>query len=381
MKILKYIGAGILGMTIGLLIAISGILLFTDTTLSEFLHKLVSTHILELIGAVIVGVVALFFAIAVLIPVHEAGHLIFGLMSGYKFVSFRIFKYTFIKENGKISIKKFAIAGTGGQCLLTPPDRPLSEIPTVMYNLGGVIANIIVLVAMLPLLWMDINPFFREFVMIFILIDAIIILMNGIPMKINGIGNDGHNTIELLRSPLSKQGLIYQLRSNALIQNGVRPKDMPTEWFNVPESIDYTNAMEVAIPMMAASRLIDEMRFEEALDAFERLYGERDKIIPLYVNEIACETAYLQLVTGKTADAEAILDEKLRQYIATYRKFMSSKERLHFAITLYIDKDPAKAKEIFDNLNSRRDDYLLRGEVISDLALMQQNLSTHAFKA
>lgn len=135
--------------------------------------------------------------------------------------------------------------------------------------------------------------------------------------------------------------------------------------------------MEVAMPMMAASRLIDEMRFEEALEAFERLYEKRDKIIPLYVNEIACETAYLLLVTGRTAEAETILDKNLRQYIETYRKFMSSKERLHFAITLYLDKDTGKAIEIFENLKSRRNDYLLRGEVISDIAIMEQNLSNH----
>lgn len=377
MKILKFIGAAILGMTIGLLIAIPCILLFTDTTLQEFLNKLISTNIVELIGAVAVGIAALFVAIAILIPAHEAGHLIFGLLSGYKFVSFRIFNYTFIKENDKIRIKKFAIAGTGGQCLLTPPERPFNEVPTVLYNLGGIIANFVVLVALLPVLWMDIHPYLREFVLIIILIDAIIMLMNGVPMKINGVGNDGHNTIELLKSPESKRGLIYQLRSNALIQNGVRPKDMPEELFTVPENIDYTNAMEVAMPMMAASRLIDEMRFEEALDAFEQLYEKRDKIIPLYVNEIACETAYLQLVTGRTAEAETILDKNLRQYIETYRKFMSSKERLHFAITLYLDKDTGKAIEIFENLKSRRNDYLLRGEVISDIAIMEQNLSNH----
>lgn len=374
MKLLKLIGGVILGIAIGFLIAIPCILLFTDTTLSEFINKLISTNIVELIGAVAVGIAALFFAIAILIPIHEAGHLIFGLLSGYKFVSFRIFNYTFIKENGKIHIKKFSIAGTGGQCLLTPPDRPFNEIPTVLYNLGGVIANFVVLILLLPVLWTDINPYWREFVLIIILIDAIIMFMNGIPMKINGVGNDGKNTIELLKSPASKRGLIYQLRTNALIQNGVRPMDMPAEWFAIPEDIDYTNAMEVAVPIMAASRLIDEMRFEEALEAFQGLYEKKDEIIPLYVNEIACELVYLQLVTGKTADAEAILDKDLRQYIETYRKFMSSKERLHFAITLYLDKDIDKATEIFENLKSRRNDYLLQGEVISDLALMEQNL-------
>ena len=33
--------------------------------------------------------------------VHEAGHLVFGLLSGYKFISFRVFDFKIIKdENG-----------------------------------------------------------------------------------------------------------------------------------------------------------------------------------------------------------------------------------------------------------------------------------------
>ena len=57
------------------------------------------------------------------IIIHESGHLVTGLRSGYEFISFRIGSITFIKENGKLSRKKFNIAGTGGQCLMMPP-RP-----------------------------------------------------------------------------------------------------------------------------------------------------------------------------------------------------------------------------------------------------------------
>ena len=38
--------------------------------------------------------------------IHEAGHLIFGLLSGYKFSSFRIASLIFVKENDQLKIKK-----------------------------------------------------------------------------------------------------------------------------------------------------------------------------------------------------------------------------------------------------------------------------------
>ncbi|MDE6145561.1 MAG: hypothetical protein K2O38_00065 [Muribaculaceae bacterium] len=372
--LLKVIGSLLIGFALGLLIAIAGIAIFTDDTVAGFFDIFASTGIMELGVAFLVGVGALCVAIATLIPLHEAGHLVGGLLGGYKFVSFRIFNYTIIRTDNRLRIKKFAIAGTGGQCLLSPPDRPIEKIPTALYNLGGVLANILTLVLLLPIMWLPINPFISEAVLIFLLTNAIIILMNGIPLKLGGIGNDGHNMIEILRNPAAKSGMIAQLRANALIQNGMRPKDMPDDLFAVPEHINYKNALEISMPMMAASRLIDEMRFDEALEAFEKLYAVRSEIMPLYVKEIACELAYLRLVVGQTQKAEALLDKELRQYAESYRRFMSSKERLLFAIALYLDGNREKAVEIYDNLNARRNNYLLRGEVMSDLALMDANL-------
>lgn len=151
MGILKFFIKIVLGLLIGvvagLLIAAIGITCFSDTTLSEFLSKLASTSFPVAMVAAGFGILIFVLSIAILIPLHEAGHLVCGLLSGYKFVSFRIFNLTFIKSDGKIKIKRYSIAGTGGQCLLTPPDLPIERIPTGWYNFGGVLFNIIAVIA------------------------------------------------------------------------------------------------------------------------------------------------------------------------------------------------------------------------------------------
>lgn len=53
---------------------------------------------------------------------------------------------------------------------------------------------------------------------------------------------------------------------------------------------------------------------------------------------------------------------------------MSSKERILCAIALYLENDTQKAHEICDNLRKRQNDYLLQGEVKSDLAIMADML-------
>lgn len=374
-NILKIIGGLLIGGLIGLLIGGLIVVVFTDTTWTEYIEKYYSLDISEGILVFLVAVSSMIVSFMILVPIHELGHLICGLLTGYKFVSFRIFNYTIIKIDGKIRIKKFAVAGTGGQCLLTPPDLPLNQIPTGWYNFGGVLANIIVLAIVLPFFMLDLNPFVAEALGVFAAVDAIMLLLNGIPMMANGVGNDGYNMKLLKKNLRSKQGIVNQLRANALIQNGMRPKDMPEEFFEDPKDIDYRNALEVSIPLMYSSRLVDEMKYAEALECIESLYAHKDEIMPLYVKEIACELAFLYLRSGETEKAEALLDKDLRKYVETYRKMMSSKERLLCAMAFYLDKDEQQAREIYSNLKSRKDEYLLQGEVLSDLALMEDMLT------
>lgn len=372
--ILKMVVGLLIGGLIGLLIGGLIVLLFTDTTWSEYIQKYYSLDISEGIAAFLVAFASIIVSFAIIVPVHELGHLICGLLSGYKFVSFRIFNWTFIKENEKIRVKKFAIAGTGGQCLLTPPDVPLEKIPIVLYNFGGVLANIILLLIAIPFFFLDLNPFVSEALAVFVATDVIMILLNGIPMQAGGVGNDGYNIKLLKKNFLSKQGIVNQLRANALIQNGIRPKDMPDELFSNPEEIDYKNALEVSIPLMYASRLIDRMEYEEALSTIETLYSHKDQIMPLYAKEIACELAFLYLRTGKIEEANRLLDKDLLKYIEKYRKMMSSKERLMVAKTLYLDNDKTTAQGLYEQFKSMKDKYLLQGEVRSDLALIEDML-------
>lgn len=62
------------------------------------------------------------------IIIHEFVHLIFDLVSGYKFNSFRIFNYMIVKDNDKLVFKKYSVTG---------------RIPYVLYDLGGSILNFI----------------------------------------------------------------------------------------------------------------------------------------------------------------------------------------------------------------------------------------------
>ena len=376
-KVFKLAGGFMVGACIGF-VGIIGVRVLVLGDSFDGLHsKFAETGMLETVGVSLLAILILLFSIFLQVLLHEGGHLVCGLATGYRFVSLRIFNLTFIRKDGKLCIKRFSLTGTGGQCLLTPPERTLEDIPTTLYNLGGVLTNLLTaILAFLPLLTVDGLPYLLKFFLLMLsLIGILLAGMNGIPMKMGGIGNDADNMRLLLKDSKSKQALVTQLRINALAQEGMRPKDMPAEWFSQTEDINYKDALQVTIALMSASRLLDCEKWEAAYNAFEKIMSHRHEVIGLLIKENACELLFTALVTKRTARAEELYTDELDTYIRQYKDVTSSKQRLLCALALYRDKDTAKAKEIYEATCQRKNKYLMQGEVHSDIALMKSILT------
>ena len=189
---------------------------------------------LSLVGLFLGMYVALFFHMLI----HEAGHLVFGLLTGYKFSSFRIFSFMWMKEDGKMKLKRLSLAGTGGQCLMSPPDRKDGKIPLVLYNLGGSFINIIIgaLFLVVYLLCSD-SPFLSPLLLIFAVVGFITAMMNGIPMRMGTVDNDGYNAFALSKNKEAVEAFWVQLKVAEQSAKGVRIKDMPSAWFLYPPCI------------------------------------------------------------------------------------------------------------------------------------------------
>lgn len=372
-KVLKLTASFAIGAAIGIAGVCIGIYIASGKPIGSTLEKIADINI----GMILAIFAFLLLAIFLHVILHEGGHLVCGLATGYKFVSFRILNLTLIRQNGKLRVKRFGIAGTGGQCLLTPPDRPLQDIPTVLYNLGGVLANLLTsAIALVLLLATDDMPRLVDIFLIMFSVSGIFIaLMNGIPMKMGGIGNDADNMRLLLKDKQSKQALVIQLRVNALVQEGVRPKDMPQEWFRQEET-DYKDALQATVRLMAATLPLDREEWETAHNELEEVLTHKKELLGLLVREAECELLFTSLVTGRSQRAEALYTKELEEYIRQYKKVMSSKQRQLCALALYREKDVAKAKEIYETVRRQREKYLMQGEVESDIALMKSILTT-----
>lgn len=290
---------------------------------------------------------AIYIATYVQTVVHEAGHLAFGLMTGYRFSSFRIGSMMWLKENGRMVRKRFSLAGTGGQCLMAPPE-PDGEgmIPVVLYNLGGSIMNLIFGAVCMGLraLW-SAAPAWNAFWTIMALVGLGTALVNGVPMRLGTVDNDGYNALMLRRNGQAVRAFRLQMKMNDMIARGVRPKDMPEEWFMMPEDADMRNSMVAAVAVMACSRLMDAHRFEEAEEQMRRILAMESGIIGVHRAQLVCERAYCELIGQCRRDEIIGMLDKGQRKMMKAMKSLPSVARLEYAAALLLDGDEDKAEQ------------------------------------
>ncbi len=284
---------------------------------------------------------AMYISMFLQIIIHEGGHLVFGLLTGYKFVSFRIGSITLIKINGKLKLKKFSMAGTGGQCLLSPPEMKNGKIPYVLYNLGGSILN---LISALVFTVLGVALKNIEVVNIICFMMAIIgvafALMNGIPMRLGAVDNDGYNTLSMSKDSKALRSLWIQMKASENTANGVRLKDMPAEWFILPEKEDMKNSMTAVLGVFACNRLLDELKLDEAEELIKEILSSENAAVDVYKNLLKCDLAFCEMVkeVPDTETVESILDKPLKNFMKSMKNYPSVL-RTEYTYTLLIKKD------------------------------------------
>jgi len=323
--------------------------------------------------AVTVGAVVAYVVHAI---AHEAGHLLAGLLTGYRFVSFRIFNWTLIRRDGRLVWRKFALSGTGGQCLMAPPDKPASQVNTLWYNMGGVLANALLATLAVVLCFATSLPaVVKAVLMITAVVGYAMALMNGIPLHFSGISNDGYNLLFLDRSPRDKQLLCNLLQANALMQEGTQPDQLPAAMFNDDAPVDWSDVIQANWQAVVVTRMMAQHRWDDALQRINQGLAE-PKLLPLLSTELQLEKVYILLQMGRIDEARNLYSNDLQDYVAKFKRTQSSKQRIHFAATLLLDNRPDDALTILNTLQSNRDTYISTGEVTMDLALMTHLLNS-----
>ncbi len=285
------------------------------------------------------------FILAVLI--HELGHLFFGLLSGYKFTSFKfLFIKIFKKDKLKIVFEKFYLA-MPGQCLMKPTNKKY-----FLYNLGGLIFTYILSVFLLLLFLFGENMYLIQLFYGAFVINTFLGVINSIYTK-QGI-NDMSNIIRCRNNPDFLEGVLYQLDiiASITIDKKFKSKYNPK---------DYVGGLysDISIWRIKYYKAYFEKNSND-MNHYYNLIKRNYKKVQIAVIRLMCLTLLLnhELIIEQNI---SLIDRRLKNTSKTdmhiYKKFKGEYKLLQFYQAV-VNKENFDINEL-DYLTSNRKDDLL----------------------
>ena len=336
-------------------------------------------RIAEILAGLAWMILCLYAAAFLQTIVHEGGHLVCGLLTGYKFSSFRVGKVILVKKKDGIKRGRYSLMGTGGQCLLAPPDLVNGSMPYLLYNLGGSLFNLLSAAASLVICFAaDGHGYLQILFMALAVVGVFLALMNAVPMRLGGINNDGYNALHLGKDKEAVRCLWLQLKINEQFTLGVCLKDMPQEWFEpVPEAL-WDNALCVATGVFAAGRNIDRQDFSAALKIGERLLEHASGLIGIQRSMLEAEMIFCRLMLyGPGEELSREYEKTGIQEFLKRSSSMPSVLRIQYAYDLIQNQDREAAqkwKRLFEKVEKN---YPFDGDIASERELMAYIYGLH----
>ena len=286
------------------------------------------------------------FCVSVIL--HELGHLIFGRLSGYKFVSFRLLKWQWARDvSGQTKlIKGTGLGGTLGQCLMEPCDDE-KDFRFILYNLGGGIVNLITGAIFLALFIFVDNKFIQASSYGISIAAFVLGITNLIPLKKGLVPNDGANVKEARKSDDAKHGLYLLLKSNADMSKGKLLSAYDENIFMVSENADINNYFAANNILLHSAQLEEQESYNESYSELQRLnlsalppYYRYNVILTLMFHELV----YFNDIEKARERIENLAKDKLFHKLLTmvhpsFIPFNAAKIGL-------LDNDTAKAREL-----------------------------------
>lgn len=325
---------------------------------------------LRFLGYVLLFVM-IWIAYVLQIVIHEVGHLIFGLFSGYRFASFRVGKWMLLRKNGKLTVKRYFLAGTGGQCLMIPPERKDGNVPVVWFFLGGSILNFLFGVASLALaIWVNVSVWVTLFLWLNTAFAFLYALLNGIPMRTNLIANDGANAVALKKDTLAASEFCRHLLINAKSTEGMRLKDMPDEWFAFPTDEQLKNNAFAEGAVFFCNRLMDEGDFARAEERIKYLLDADSAMVGVHRKLLICDLMFCELIGERRSEILGELYTKEQYNFMRSMKEFPSVIRTEYAYAKLYLHDRSKMQLLRDAFEKCAKTYPNEGDIHSERELM-----------
>ena len=306
--------------------------------------------------------------------IHITGRLLSGWLVGYRLGRLQIFNLEWF-QSGQIRFKWHRGLNLHCSCNMIPSGEETNKYAVIFHLLGGVIFSgfvsgvlLIVSSEFVAMRFFSTATYFISMVCLLFGITDII------PMEMKNGKNIGCCVLDIMHHPKAARASLIAQKIFESYMKGVRIKDMPADWFEIPSNLEMENFYLLHIGTMTCYRMMDEQQFEQADHLIARLL--QAKCLPashrraLTGNRIFCEL----IGENRSEVVAALMTPKMEKQLKKAVQFDSDALKVLHAYALLHERDPLAAGEFKAALEKRAQTYYSASAV-------QENLEQMAYAA
>lgn len=255
-------------------------------------------------------IISVFAGYYITIILHEVGHLIFGLLTGYHVLSFRVGQMVIVKQHG-IHICRQKGHPSAGQCLLLPPSGDGNQYFFMLF--GGILFNfffgtIFVCLAFVPAFSFLLSVFW----LILGVVNIVAAVMNSFPRKRSRIENDGLCIKNLYKNQCALQCYRKQMQMVPELLDGTTYGEMKESLFEIEDTFpdqrtnkqvlktepedDLRNDIIASMYLYQYYRHIELGEYEQAFDKIRLLIRQKAFLNDGLAAEIEAEECFCRKI-------------------------------------------------------------------------------------
>lgn len=307
---------------------------------------------------------AYYLSLACALIVHEFGHLIFGLLTGYTFAAIGFGHHLFLRRDGRVRRFVYKLPGALGFCAMEVPDMKDGSFPFALYLSGGALCNAFLALVCIFAFAFGIGSgvlFFPHAFLLPAFVNAYFAIVSILPIKTKLLNTDGKQLFDLLKHKNMRKSFWACEKISAAQYRGVKFEDIPSEWFNETDDTQSVYAASIRAVRLLALAETDEPK--EVCALIENELSENHALSGTAKGLLTCMRIYYES-TGERDDGT--LKKLITQTQIDFMKRMKntpSAIQSEYAYTLLVEKDVREASRIKARLEKISKKYPFPAEI------------------
>ncbi len=277
------------------------------------------------------------------ILVHEFGHLLCGLITGYQLISFRVLNMSICKNEDSLKLTLCKFHNSDGQCLMCPPDYKESKSPFFLYMIGGSLFDFAMFLIFFQLSQsLSLSYEIRMLLLVLAHIEFLGFIINIIPHRFNGVISDGLTVLLMLKDKNAVRCWYQHAHLYFELLNGKTYGDIEENTFEILQKYDcdLSNELIAMFKLEQCYYLMYHKKWDEALLMIEEI----ERYNKTFDSIVKPEKLFILIKLKESSSYIDVLYRNYYKWIKVKKIANIHLERIRLAHDIYLGLDKTDSR-------------------------------------